>query len=206
MSFSAAERQSLARLFRELGPDAPTLCEGWTTHDLVVHLWIRENRLNAAAGMFIGFLEDRLRAVTNEVKKLPFGEVVDLWEAGPVRGRWWGLVDARINVTEHFVHHEDVRRANGKTEPRELSRAAQQELHGALKLLAPRFLKSSNCPVILLPQGFDRLVCADSRGVARRGNRVVTVSGPVGELLLWVFGRESVELDFEGDVTQVRMK
>src|SRR5882762_622635 len=37
------ERRELCDLFLELGPDAPTLCEGWTTLDLAAHLVLREH-------------------------------------------------------------------------------------------------------------------------------------------------------------------
>ena len=37
------ERMGLCDLFVELGPDAPTLCEGWTTADLAAHLVLREH-------------------------------------------------------------------------------------------------------------------------------------------------------------------
>ena len=34
----AAERSELADLMLRLGPDEPTLCEGWTTRDLAAHV------------------------------------------------------------------------------------------------------------------------------------------------------------------------
>jgi hypothetical protein len=37
------ERLELCDLLLELGPDAPTLCEGWTTADLAAHLVLREH-------------------------------------------------------------------------------------------------------------------------------------------------------------------
>ena len=38
----ARERAQVCLRFDELGPDAPTLCEGWTTFDLAAHLVVRE--------------------------------------------------------------------------------------------------------------------------------------------------------------------
>jgi D-arabinose 1-dehydrogenase-like Zn-dependent alcohol dehydrogenase len=35
----------------EVGPDAPTLCEGWTTYDLAAHLVLREGSPLAVAGI-----------------------------------------------------------------------------------------------------------------------------------------------------------
>ena len=43
-AYARAERTALCDLFLEVGPDAPTLCEGWTTKDLAGHLVIREGR------------------------------------------------------------------------------------------------------------------------------------------------------------------
>ena len=37
------ERRELCELLAEVGPDAPTLCEGWTTLDLASHLVLREH-------------------------------------------------------------------------------------------------------------------------------------------------------------------
>jgi hypothetical protein len=36
--FDASERTQLGDLFEELGPDAPTLPESWTTRDLAARL------------------------------------------------------------------------------------------------------------------------------------------------------------------------
>src|ERR1700678_3703297 len=55
-----SERRALCDLFGELGPDAPTLCEGWTTSDLAVHLIMCEARPHAWAGVPLG---DRVPAL-----------------------------------------------------------------------------------------------------------------------------------------------
>ena len=52
MSYSREERLALCALLDETGPDAPTLCEGWTTGDLAAHLVLRERRPDAAAGVW----------------------------------------------------------------------------------------------------------------------------------------------------------
>ena len=49
-NFARSERRSLAALLRTLGPDAPTLCEGWDARDLAVHLVIRDRRPGALIG------------------------------------------------------------------------------------------------------------------------------------------------------------
>lgn len=47
------ERQALCDTLASLGPDAPTLCEGWTTADLAAHLMVREREPLAAAGIVL---------------------------------------------------------------------------------------------------------------------------------------------------------
>ena len=50
MSLAQSERAQLADLFVTLGPDQPTLCEGWDTQDLLVHLLVRERSVLGAVG------------------------------------------------------------------------------------------------------------------------------------------------------------
>src|SRR5690625_8039236 len=93
MTFSAAQRNKLAQLLIELGPDAPTLCEGWETKDMAAHLWIRKNRVDAAAGMFISKLENRLENLTQETLSRNYEDVVNEWAAeigrASCRERMW---------------------------------------------------------------------------------------------------------------------
>ena len=49
-----AERASLCDLLAEVGPDAPTLCEGWTTALLAAHLVVRERRPDGGPGRGVG--------------------------------------------------------------------------------------------------------------------------------------------------------
>ena len=54
MSVAQRERAALVEILRAVGPDAPTLCEGWTTRDLVAHLVVRERRPDALPGLVFG--------------------------------------------------------------------------------------------------------------------------------------------------------
>ena len=55
-----SERLQLCDELDRLGPDAPTLCEGWDTRDLAAHLVIREGRPDLAVGTVVPFLSGRL--------------------------------------------------------------------------------------------------------------------------------------------------
>ncbi|AKE39376.1 TIGR03085 family protein [Corynebacterium camporealensis] len=203
MSFSSSERSKLAQLLHDLGPDAPTLCEGWTTRDMAAHLWTRENQFVATAGVFVPALSDRAEQAHAETAQRDYDKVVDEWGRGPTGLNPWRVLDSKGNFAEHFIHHEDVRRANGQDEPRDFSRVVNKQMHSTLEKLAKAMLRKSKQPVVLYPEGFSRIVAADSNGVSENGSAVVAVHGEVGELLLWVYGRDAAHVKIEGDESQV---
>ena len=53
MKYARADRNLLCDLALDHGPDAPTLCAGWTVSDLVAHLILREDSIPAGLGMVI---------------------------------------------------------------------------------------------------------------------------------------------------------
>lgn len=197
MSFQQKERENLAHLLLEVGPDAPTLCEGWTTADLAAHLYLRERKPYLAGGYFLPTLKSVTDSAQAKVKQRPYRDVVREWAAGPP------LVvkplDKAMNTSEHFIHHEDVRRGGGEVVPREFSRAVEGELFKAAKLMGHLALGKAEVPVVLTPPNHPPLTLGGKRGVADRGDRVVRVSGDPGELLLWVTGRDAVKVAIDGD-------
>lgn len=206
MSFSSAERGRLADLFLQLGPDAPTLCEGWDSHHLAAHLLLRETQPLAAAGIFLSSFSERLNQAMQEQLDRDFSAVVKEWAAGPGRLNPMRAADRLVNTVEHFVHHEDLRRGGGvgQWQPRDFSQAVDDQLHAALSTVAPRVLKDSEKPVLLVAEGRKPVVAARGRGVAGRGDDVVRVSGQPGELLLWAFGRDAVDVTVVGDLSAVK--
>jgi uncharacterized protein (TIGR03085 family) len=205
MSFSSAERRRLAELFHELGPDVPTLCEGWTAHHLAAHLLVRENQPVATAGMFVPPLAGRLESAMQAQLDRDFSAVVEEWAAGPGTFNPMRFADRMINTAEHFIHHEDLRRGGGLREwaPRDFSQAVDDQLYSSLSTIARGLVKGSDKPVVFVAGGRKPVVAARGRGVAERGDDVVRVSGEPGELLLWAFGRDAVEVTVEGDVAAV---
>lgn len=196
MSFADTERAALAVLLKRVGPDHPTLCEGWTTKDLAVHLLVREHRPDAIAGMFVSRLKGHLDSVMAEYAQRPYDEVVDDWAAGAPKWNPLKWADTWVNTAENFVHHEDVRRAGPQWEVRELGPAAERSLWKLLGVMAPRMLGTSATTVVLRRADGAAMTPVD-RSVASGG--VTTVSGPVGELVLWLYGRDAARVEIEGD-------
>lgn len=187
MSFASSEREKLAALLRELGPDAPTLLEGWRTRDLAAHLYVREQRLPWIAGAFVPALSKRLDREMEAAKSRPYEETIADWLAGP--NRLVGALFALANEGEHFIHHEDVRRAQAGAEPRELSLATQTKLLKLAARYGKLTLRKAPVPVILTPEDLPPVTLGESAGVAHKGDRVARAFGAPAELLLWVTGR-----------------
>lgn len=201
-SFAQTERAALCDTLDRLGPDSPTLCEGWNTHDLVVHLLIRENRPDAAAGVLLKPFEGYLHKVEGEIGRAPWTDQVDRLRHGPPR---WspmrvGAVDEAANTAEFFIHHEDVLRGADPAARRDLGTNAENELWRALGRMGRALLRKS-------PVGVDaRCEGQRERPLTRAGHgegRVV-LSGRTSEVLLRTFGRGvedpsvvSVEIDGE---------
>jgi len=124
MTYARDERLALCALLDEAGPREPTLCAGWTTADLAAHLVLREHRPDAGAGMLGGPLAGYANRVQRKLaQRTPFPRLVQTIRTGPPRFSFFALpgLDERVNLTEFFVHHEDVRRARADWEPRDIS-------------------------------------------------------------------------------------
>jgi uncharacterized protein (TIGR03085 family) len=197
VSYSREERLALCALLDETGPDAPTLCEGWTTGDLAAHLVLREHRPDAAAGVTGGPLAGYTARVQERIRaRTPFPDLVRMIRSGPPRLSVLGLpgVDERANAVEFFVHHEDVRRGTPGWEPRELSSGESDMLWGRLRL-ARFMLRKAPVGVELARDdiGADE-AATDGRAyriTARNATPAVTVVGSPAELIMWVMGRRT---------------
>ncbi|MFG2548804.1 TIGR03085 family metal-binding protein [Streptomyces sp. NPDC048581] len=196
-TFAQRERLLLADLLEAEGPEAPTLCEGWQTRDLAAHVVVRERRPDAAAGLLIKPLAQRLDKAMEEFAAKPYEELIQLIRTGPPRFSPFQLkqIDEASNTIEFYVHTEDVRRAQPDWTPRELDRVFQDALWSRLERSARLVGRSAPTGLVLRrPDG--------QTAVAHRGTPVVTVTGEPSELLLFAYGRQSaakVELDGEKD-------
>ena len=196
MTFAQSERAELADLFDQVGPEAPTLCEGWTAHDLAAHLWIRETDPVGAGGIvarpLAGFLERRMA----ETKaRWPYEELVDKVRNGPARFSVFAIpgVDEGANTIEYFVHHEDVRRAGAApAEPRELPEDVEGWLWRRLKLLARAQFRRAQVGVVLEREGSGGTTAGSDEPETIRaaaGTHIVTAVGRPSELTLLANGR-----------------
>ena len=187
------ERAELCDLFLELGDDQPTLCGEWTTRDLAAHLVVRERRPDAAVGIVISKAAGYTEKVQAGVAETEWTALVDKVRSGPPM---WsptkiGAVDKLANTVEFFVHLEDVRRAQPTWEPRALDDDLTETLYSVLEKMAKRLVKSSSVGIVLEPTD------ANAPIVAKEAQPSVTVRGAVGELVMFVYGRQahsSVEL------------
>ena len=194
MTFAKSERAALCDLFDDRGPAAPTLCEGWSTHDLAAHLWIRETDPLGASGMVAKPLSGLLDRRMAEVKqRWEFTELVDRIRNGPARFSVFALpgVDEGANTTEYFVHHEDVRRAGDEPLPvRELDADVEDWLWKRLKLMGRAFFRRAQVGVVLERAGTEGQYEPEAiRAVS--GATIVTVIGKPSELVLYAHGRGS---------------
>jgi uncharacterized protein (TIGR03085 family) len=182
------ERHELCDLLDELGPSVPTLLEGWTAHDLAAHIVLREHDLVAGPCLvlpapFQRFAEQR-RVRLAESKD--FTWLVARIRSGPPIGFFRiGWVRSLANLNEFFVHHEDVRRANGLG-PRRLTPALDAALWRNVRR-GSHYLSRR-----LHTSGLDiEWAGTDAHLSVRQGEPTARLSGPPGELLLYVFGRQT---------------
>jgi uncharacterized protein (TIGR03085 family) len=183
------ERGSLCDLFVELGPEAPTLCAGWTTADLAAHLVVRERRPDSGPGLVwapLARYTDRVRRSVRD--RMVWTDLVATVRRGPPL--LLRPFDGPMNTVEFFIHVEDVRRGQEGWEPRALS----PELANALW-------------VRLGPGGMAKKVAAtvelSAPGLPTKehgtGPRLV-VAGDPGELTLFGAGRQGVaRVEIAGD-------
>lgn len=183
---ASRERHRFADALRESGPDAPTLCTGWTARDLAAHIVLRDRRPDAAAGVLVPALAGHTDKVQSKLARQEWTRLVDQVRAGPPVWSPARLdrVDRLVNTTEFFVHLEDVRRAQSAWEPRDLDDDLVDDLDAAIRRSAKLFARKAPAGITLEPDG------GRARVVAKDGEPMVTVRGPVGELVLWIFGRQ----------------
>ncbi|MGV0787772.1 TIGR03085 family metal-binding protein [Mycolicibacterium sp. XJ2] len=196
MTAAQRERAALVETMREVGPDAATLCGGWTTRDLAAHLVVRERRLDATPGIMLPALAAYTDKVQRQTAQTDWEELLDKVASGPPLYSPFKLLDPVANMGEMYIHHEDVRRAQSGWEPRPLDDSTVNVLTRSLPLMAKMTLAKAPARMTLkTPQG--KVLATVGKG------QPLTIVGEAQELLLFISGRDEVRLDFDGDPATV---
>lgn len=192
------ERLALVETMRATGPEAPTLCDGWTTRDLAAHLVVREWRPDAAAGVVVPVFAARMEELRLRESERPWDELLETIAGG---APWYSplrYADRLANAAEYLVHHEDVRRADGEWTPREFDLEDLDRIWSLGTTVAKTFLRRVAARVdIRTPPGL-RLTKAGAVSTGAALAPLVSVTAHPVELLLWAFGREAVAVDISG--------
>jgi uncharacterized protein (TIGR03085 family) len=199
-SFAQVERQALADALTEVGPDAPTLCEGWTAQDLAAHVVVRERRPDAGPGIVVPLLAGWTDRVTRSTAaKADFDDLVRQIRAGAPFWSPMGLgpfADA-VNLIEMFVHTEDLRRAVDGWAPRELDPATEDALWARLRRGGALLFRKARTGVVLRRDDGTTMT-------AKSGEPSVVVIGLPSELMLYAYGRKDEALvEIEGTAEAV---
>ena len=187
MGFAKQERASLCDALDQVSPGAPTLCEGWTAHDLAAHVWCRENDPSSMPGIVLDIMAEVTASRMEAVKKRwTYPELVSQIGRGPRPISVFALpvLDEAANTGEFFVHTEDVRRPNGLPR-RATTPEFEDQVAKILNTMAKAAFRSSSCGVVL--ERSDRHL----RLRAKKGPTTVTLIGRPSELLLFAFGRRA---------------
>lgn len=195
-STADAERAALCDLLDDLGPDAPTLCEGWTTRDLAVHLTVRDRSPKAWAGISVPRLSGLAEQAMAGQADRPYPELVAAVRAGAPKWSPLGLPVAKdvVNLLEYVVHHEDVRRGRPGWGPRAVPASLADSVWRAVRFSARAMLRKAPDGVLLRRAG------TDSEVTAKKAPLMVTVVGDPVELAMFVSGRQAAaRVEMSGD-------
>lgn len=182
-------------------PEASTLCEGWTVHDLAIHLWtLNHDPISWPAAGVRAFEPFAARRGIRIKQRWSYPELVERLRAP--RGfacmptdRW---ENHRHALGEYYVHTQDVARPNGVAQPtpdEELEEALWRRTATAARaLFADTYLR---WPGFAGRPGFGGrpgfvLRHPDGRQVRIGRAPSRTVTGKPSELIVWVYGRRTV--------------
>jgi uncharacterized protein (TIGR03085 family) len=200
-SHARAERAALCDLLDDLGPAAPTLCEGWQTYDLAAHLAVRDRNYLATPGYVLSSLADHTAKIEREYRTAhAYPECVHTVRNGPPA---WGPVGVPIvreaaNLLEYLIHHEDVRRAQPDWVPREVTPELADAVWSRLRTIGRMMFRKASVGVRMQRAGEETSIRV------RSGTPEVTVVGEPIELALYAYNRRSVaRTTFEGDADAI---
>jgi len=192
MALARAEREDLLDLLSTLTPEqwrAPSLCAGWSVHDVVAHVLSYEElgpRQLAARFARGSFRFGRVNAVgLREYADRSPAELTDLLRRHLTPTGLTAGLGGAIALTDGLIHHQDIRRPLG------LPRAVPAErVRPALRtaLFAPTLLGVVRVRDV-------RLVATDLDWTFGRGPEV---RGTAEALLMTVAGRRGIAAELSG--------
>ena len=192
MALARAEREDLLDLLGTLAPEqwrAPSLCAGWSVHDVVAHVLSYEElgpRQLAARFARGSFRFGRVNAVgLREYAGRSPAELTDLLRRHLTPTGLTAGLGGAIALTDGLIHHQDIRRPLG------LPRAVPAErVRPALRtaLFAPTLLGVVRVRDV-------RLVATDLDWAFGRGPEV---RGTAEALLMAVAGRRGIAAELSG--------
>jgi uncharacterized protein (TIGR03085 family) len=189
------ERAALSDTLLAVGPEAPTLCEGWLARDLAAHLVLREHRPLASFGIWAPPLRSYTQKVQDELAAQEWIDLVEQVRARPPLWHpagWGSKVEQLFDGGEYFIHHEDLRRGDGVARPRTLSTEDEDSLWSALSGMGKLAFRKSPVGVVVEVPGREPTHL-------KKGDRGVTIRGAVGEVLLASSGRgRAAEIELDG--------
>ncbi|GAA3559754.1 maleylpyruvate isomerase family mycothiol-dependent enzyme [Amycolatopsis ultiminotia] len=190
--FAREERAELAEFLGTLTPQqwaAPTLCTGWTVHEVVAHLVSYDEigaRGLARRLVRARFSPDRANALgLEEYRALAPGDLIAVLRRNPRPRGLPAAFGGMIGFLDGLIHQQDIRRPLGL--PRTIP---PERLAGALRVL-----------LFALPVGAARrlpglhAVATDLDWSAGKG---AEVRGPAEALLLALAGRRAATADLRG--------
>lgn len=181
------EHVRLCDVLAAVPADAPTLCEGWTAHDLAIHIWLLKHDPLSWPALAVAALEPFGRRRADRIRRRwSYPELVgrlrlDGAELACMPGdRFEGH---RHALGEYWIHAQDVARPNGVAQP-----APDADLQEALwrraRIAAPALRLANRGLVLARPDGRKMRVTP--------GAPTIQVTGEPTEVILWVYGRTSV--------------
>lgn len=203
MDLVSDERGRLITTLERVGGDAPTLCEGWVTEDLLRHLVVREIYPHVALSSKIpGKLTAGQREKMAELESASYEELLDEFRNGRQKYSPLNLsaVDKAFNTLEYVIHHEDVRRAQTPALGRVLPEKEQKEIFSSLKALAQLNFLKAPAQIVLNAPGVGSITVLASK----RHDKTVTITGTPLELAMYAFGRDICQVVFDGDEDAIK--
>ncbi|QGH69660.1 maleylpyruvate isomerase family mycothiol-dependent enzyme [Pseudactinotalea sp. HY158] len=186
-----AERTDLAELLDTLTPEewaAPSLCRGWSIHDVVAHVVSYEEL--GPAGIIARRFKGRRRGGPNEVGRAEYARRSPVELSAFLRAHlvptgltsWFG---GAIGLTDGLIHHQDIRRAldRPRTVPPERLRPALE-----FALRSPKLPSRGDAAGL-------HLVADDLDWEHGSGP---DVAGPAEALLMAIAGRPDALTDLRG--------